>query len=241
MDDSNIADKVVSDIKKDFVAVGAHRVHGWYAWAIVGIVFGMALGIVYVANRSAQFDASQASMLDSNGDFSNELPRMMQAEYFESESEQIRDFSSDGLSGAYSNPMPEIPKPIAVIDGSCICTSSIDYKISCKKGNETLFVREQANSRIGGDDDKPVYGTAWGLVPEAQATPFPGDGVLKKGGKCASSVAGSCDFKLKECDDEAGTLADDQAQTATNSFPGYICSAVKELPQHNSACRVKSE
>ena len=60
-DSQRLGEKVVSDIQKDFKLVGAQRVHSWYAWAIVGIVFGMALGIVYVANRSAQFDSSQAA------------------------------------------------------------------------------------------------------------------------------------------------------------------------------------
>ncbi len=55
-----IPDKVVEGIAKKFLLLGSHRVHPWYAWAIVGIVFGMALGIVYVANRSAQFVASRA-------------------------------------------------------------------------------------------------------------------------------------------------------------------------------------
>lgn len=61
---SNLAESAVSDIHKDFVVVGKHRVHSWYAWAIVGIVFGMALGIVYVASRSnqnVQFTQSQAA------------------------------------------------------------------------------------------------------------------------------------------------------------------------------------
>ena len=61
--EQNIGEKVVSDLKKDFRIVGSHRVHSWYAWAIVGIVFGMALGIVYVANRSAQFNASNAMVV----------------------------------------------------------------------------------------------------------------------------------------------------------------------------------
>ncbi len=56
------AEQVVGELKKDFTIVGKQRVHSWYAWAIVGIVFGMALGIVYVANRSAQFEASQAAI-----------------------------------------------------------------------------------------------------------------------------------------------------------------------------------
>jgi hypothetical protein len=59
---SEAAERVVSDLQKDFKIVGTHRVHSWYAWAIVGIVFGMALGIVYVANRSgSDFVASQAA------------------------------------------------------------------------------------------------------------------------------------------------------------------------------------
>ncbi len=57
---SNQAEDAVANLKKDFKIVGKQRVHSWYAWAIVGIVFGMALGIVYVANRSAQFSASRA-------------------------------------------------------------------------------------------------------------------------------------------------------------------------------------
>jgi len=48
------AEKVVGDLQKNFKIVGTHRVHSWYAWAMVGIVFGMALGVIYVANRSSE-------------------------------------------------------------------------------------------------------------------------------------------------------------------------------------------
>ncbi len=58
---SGAVEGVVSGIQKDFKVVGTSRVHSWYAWAMVGIVFGMALGIVYVANRSGAFIASQAA------------------------------------------------------------------------------------------------------------------------------------------------------------------------------------
>lgn len=61
MEDQNPADKVVSDIRHDFIAVGKHHVHGWYAWAIVGIVAGMLGGLLYVANWQGQFDASKAA------------------------------------------------------------------------------------------------------------------------------------------------------------------------------------
>ena len=52
---------VVAVLRHDFRIVGSHRVHAWYAWAIIGIVFGMALGVVYVANRSGKFLPTKAS------------------------------------------------------------------------------------------------------------------------------------------------------------------------------------
>ncbi len=55
------ADRVLTDLQKDFKIVGSSRVHAWYAWAVVGIVFGMALGIIYVANRSGDFSSSSAA------------------------------------------------------------------------------------------------------------------------------------------------------------------------------------
>ena len=57
------ADEVVAGLQKDFKIVGSHRVHSWYAWAIVGVVFGMALGIMYISSRSAQLMASQAAFI----------------------------------------------------------------------------------------------------------------------------------------------------------------------------------
>lgn len=56
-------DRVVSKLRSDFRIVGSHRVHGWYAWAIIGVVFGLAAGITYVANQSGQFAASQAAQV----------------------------------------------------------------------------------------------------------------------------------------------------------------------------------
>jgi hypothetical protein len=66
----DLVDKLVGDIKKDFTVVGKTRVHAWYAWAIVGIVAGMFLGIVYVANRSGQFTASHAEISIKNAPMS---------------------------------------------------------------------------------------------------------------------------------------------------------------------------
>lgn len=64
---NNEADKVVGELQKDFKIVGSHRVHSWYAWAIIGIVLGMALGIIYVANRSIQVQESDAAQKKTIG------------------------------------------------------------------------------------------------------------------------------------------------------------------------------
>lgn len=59
-ENKNLGDKVIADLSKEFVAVGKHHVHNWYAYAIIGIVFGMAIGIIYVSNQSLKFDPSSA-------------------------------------------------------------------------------------------------------------------------------------------------------------------------------------
>ena len=61
---SRTADAIVKDINKEFVIVGKHRVHSWYAWAIVCIVIGMFLGIVYVASQGTQFASTEAAAGD---------------------------------------------------------------------------------------------------------------------------------------------------------------------------------
>jgi hypothetical protein len=62
MSDGNVGGKVLNDLQKDFKVVGKTRIHGWYAWAIVGIVAGMLIAMVYVANRSGQFSSSNAQI-----------------------------------------------------------------------------------------------------------------------------------------------------------------------------------
>jgi hypothetical protein len=63
MENNSSSDKVVGDLVKDFKLVGKHHVHGWYAWAILGLVSGMALMLVTVANQHAQFVRSSAQMI----------------------------------------------------------------------------------------------------------------------------------------------------------------------------------
>ncbi len=60
---SGMAEKVVGDISKDFKVVGNSHVHGWYAWGIIGVMFGMALMVAYVSNGTGRFTPSSADEL----------------------------------------------------------------------------------------------------------------------------------------------------------------------------------
>ncbi|MDO8569400.1 MAG: S8 family serine peptidase [bacterium] len=48
-------------LKKDFVVVGKTRVRSWHAWLIIGLCVGILVGVLFVANRSGEFDASKAA------------------------------------------------------------------------------------------------------------------------------------------------------------------------------------
>lgn len=128
--ENNQADKVVSDIKKDFVAVGIHSVHGWYTWAVVGAGIGAIIAIAYVANLSGQFDASRASDAEGervvaieadpaelrivsleNGDefnFGNDFPSFIEVASFENDKP-----SSKELSFSYSRTGEDDFRPLA--------------------------------------------------------------------------------------------------------------------------------
>lgn len=55
-----VVDKAVGEIAKDFKVVGSHRVHSWYTWAAVGIIVGVVVGAIYVANNAGTFEMSDA-------------------------------------------------------------------------------------------------------------------------------------------------------------------------------------
>jgi hypothetical protein len=59
--DTNKADEVISGLQKNFKVVGSSRIHSWYAWAATGVALGVLVAVAYVANRSGQFDQSNAS------------------------------------------------------------------------------------------------------------------------------------------------------------------------------------
>ena len=57
----DLGEKVMSDIKSDFKVVGSSRVKNWYLWLALAIIIGVAGGIAYVANRSGEFQDSDAA------------------------------------------------------------------------------------------------------------------------------------------------------------------------------------
>jgi hypothetical protein len=57
------AENMMKGIKHTYQAVAVRHVHPWYSWALMATAIGFAMGVAYVANQYAQFDASQAAKL----------------------------------------------------------------------------------------------------------------------------------------------------------------------------------
>lgn len=55
--------RTLNTLKKEYAVVGVTRVRSWHAWLIIGLTLGVAIGILLVANRSGEFEASQAATI----------------------------------------------------------------------------------------------------------------------------------------------------------------------------------
>ena len=53
--------KVIDVLNKDFVVVGRRRAKTWQSWLFIGVIIGVAIGVTLVANRTGQFESSQAA------------------------------------------------------------------------------------------------------------------------------------------------------------------------------------
>ncbi len=49
-------ESALESLKKDFIVVGKTRVRSWHAW----LAIGLAAGVLFVANRSGEFEAGSA-------------------------------------------------------------------------------------------------------------------------------------------------------------------------------------
>src|SRR3989338_6929360 len=52
--------KALSSFSNDFIVIGKSRVRAWHAWLIIGLAAGIVAGILFVANKSGEFEVSQA-------------------------------------------------------------------------------------------------------------------------------------------------------------------------------------
>ncbi|MDO8729049.1 MAG: fibronectin type III domain-containing protein [bacterium] len=55
-------EKVLDALKKDFIVVGKTRVRSWHAWLAIGLCAGILAGILFVANRSGEFEVGMAAI-----------------------------------------------------------------------------------------------------------------------------------------------------------------------------------
>ena len=55
------AENMMKGIKNTYQVVAKRHVHPWYGWALMAAAIGFTMGVAYVANQNAQFDASRAA------------------------------------------------------------------------------------------------------------------------------------------------------------------------------------
>jgi len=48
-------------LKRDYAIIGKRRIKGWRAWLVIGVVIGVASGVVLVANRTGRLSHSEAA------------------------------------------------------------------------------------------------------------------------------------------------------------------------------------
>ncbi|OGF69030.1 hypothetical protein A3H65_01825 [Candidatus Giovannonibacteria bacterium RIFCSPLOWO2_02_FULL_45_14] len=55
-----LVQNTLKTLGKEFVVVGKTRVRSWHAWLAIGLAIGISAGILYVANRSGEFEQGTA-------------------------------------------------------------------------------------------------------------------------------------------------------------------------------------
>lgn len=53
---TQLADKLVSNIRREYVLVGKSHIRAWHIWLVVGILVGIAAGIYWIAYRSTTLE-----------------------------------------------------------------------------------------------------------------------------------------------------------------------------------------
>ena len=55
-------EKALDAIKKEFVVVKKDKIRPWEAWLVLGVIAGVAIGVLYVANPQGKFEVSKAAV-----------------------------------------------------------------------------------------------------------------------------------------------------------------------------------
>lgn len=233
--DNNLADKVVADIQRDFRIVGSSRVHGWYAWAIVGIVFGMALGMVYVANRSGQFIVSRGASDDSFLLMGNEPAEKGLTGDFVPENPY---FATDAADAGVKPVVPAVKNSCSASDISKTASGEATTELPApstkknktddeiEKNNELFDLRGEVASWFNHnsheldskDKDKgtiSVDGT--GLFWKPPGTPGPVKDTLKE-------ARDNCTANLPSAETECGKICDTKACSSDPAIDPEECS-----------------
>ncbi len=58
---SQTTSKIFNLLQKDYVIIGKTRVKSWHGWLVMGILVGIAMGVVFIANRSLKFEDTYAA------------------------------------------------------------------------------------------------------------------------------------------------------------------------------------
>ena len=60
-DKKNGIERAIKLLKKEYVVVGKTRVRSWHAWLAIGLAAGILAGVLFVANRSGEFETGEAA------------------------------------------------------------------------------------------------------------------------------------------------------------------------------------
>lgn len=123
LETENITTRALKTLSKEYVAVGKTRVRSWHAWLIIGLAVGVLAGVLFVANRSGEFEESLAQTLSStlkNG--------LVGGWHFDEISGiSASDFSGSGLNGTLTRMDPATDWVSGKVNGALDFDGVNDY------------------------------------------------------------------------------------------------------------------
>ncbi len=69
-------DNMVAGIKNTYQVVAKRHVHPWYSWALLAAAIGFTVGVAYVANQNAKFEAGHAEEMVASSAYADAVNQM---------------------------------------------------------------------------------------------------------------------------------------------------------------------